>query len=82
MSSQLPHMRRVEGDEYYCPRCDKRWGIDEDTPGPCIVESVKPYRPKATTEDDVPVAFMRELDNSYHVCAKGDPDAFPVYRRP
>lgn len=28
------HNERQEGDEYYCPRCNKRWDVHEDAP-PC-----------------------------------------------
>lgn len=31
------HNEIREGDEVYCTRCHKRWGIDEDAP-PCIDE--------------------------------------------
>lgn len=28
------HRKRQEGDEYYCPRCRKRWDVHEEAP-PC-----------------------------------------------
>lgn len=29
-----PHLFQHQGDEFFCPRCAKRWGIDEPAP-PC-----------------------------------------------
>lgn len=39
-------------------------------------------RAETRRQDREPVAYMRDLDGSgsYHVCSKGDPGAFPVYR--
>ena len=35
--ANMPHMKRREGDEWYCPRCGLRWGVDEHEPvGACI----------------------------------------------
>lgn len=42
--AEMPHMRRREGDEYYCPRCQKRWGVDEEDPSPCV-EDKREVRP-------------------------------------
>jgi hypothetical protein len=28
----MPHMKRREGDEWFCPRCSRRWGVDEPEP--------------------------------------------------
>lgn len=27
------HLLQHQGDEFFCPRCAKRWGVDEPTPG-------------------------------------------------
>lgn len=34
--ANMPHMKRREGDEWFCPRCHRRWAIDEEAPEPCI----------------------------------------------
>lgn len=32
----LRHKRRLRfADEYYCPACGKRWGVDDPEPPPC-----------------------------------------------
>lgn len=28
-----PHLLQHQGDELFCPRCAKRWGVDEPAPG-------------------------------------------------
>lgn len=34
--AEMPHMKRREGDEWYCVRCERRWAVDEEPPGVCI----------------------------------------------
>lgn len=34
--AEMPHMKRREGDEWYCPRCNTRWSDHEEAPSPCI----------------------------------------------
>jgi len=29
-----------------------------------------------------PIAFLREIDGSYHACINGNPGSFPVYGEP
>lgn len=29
------HLATRQGDEYFCSRCHKRWGVDEDAPERC-----------------------------------------------
>lgn len=82
--AEMPHMRRREGDEYFCPRCLKRWGVEEDDPGPCIedkrdfkggpgahyrrVDSSKSLRPADTSNREQIEQIWREVN--------GHPDHF------
>jgi len=78
--AEMPHMRRREGDEYFCPRCSKRWAVDDEEPGPCVEDVRRPML--RDHRDEEAVAYLRDVDGtgSYHVCAWSDAGAFPVYR--
>lgn len=34
--AEMPHMKRRESDEWYCPRCSLRWPHDEEAPNACV----------------------------------------------
>lgn len=41
------HIAQRQGDEIYCPRCEKRWGMDEDPP--ICITSAQPIKfPQST----------------------------------
>jgi hypothetical protein len=37
--AQMPHMKRREGDEWYCARCNTRWGVDEEPPEQVCIDA-------------------------------------------
>lgn len=32
----MEHRAIRQGDEFYCPICSTRWGVDEQPPGDCV----------------------------------------------
>jgi hypothetical protein len=52
--AQMPHMKRREGDEWYCARCNTRWGVDEEPPEQVCIDArgddrARRYPPSAKT---------------------------------
>lgn len=50
----MKHHVQRQGDELYCPRCGRRWGIDDDAP-PCEDQTL----PKVVSVSDKDPPIVR-----------------------